>query len=198
MHKIDYTNYPLNSSEKTAEGFDEPILNNIKKILTESLNAQIDPRLAHIVIQAPNQLAFNRLGCEITRWFTQRKPSCLSKPLWIAVHEHSSSKGYHLHLAVIADGVSYIDLQILSERLSKYSKKGYAKLQKRKRVLLTDADGVLIRNQDDGLIRVGHTHLHHLKKEFADGFERLSYFAKSMSKRLIPNRKKCFLVCRYY
>lgn len=197
MQKIDYANYPLNSSVKTQEGFDEPILKNIQNIFSESLSTQNDPRVAHIVIQAPNELVFNRLGCEITRWFTQRKPSCPSKPLWIAVHERSSRKGLHLHLAVIADGVSYIDFQILCERLTKYSKKSYSKLQIRKRVLLTDADGVLIRNKDDGLIRKGHSHYHLLKKEFADCYERISYFAKSMTKRLIPNRNKCYLVCRF-
>jgi hypothetical protein len=196
MPNIDFTNYPLNSSEKTEEGFDENILKDIQIILSECISAQMEPRLAHLVVQSPNELIFERLGAEIRRWFTQRKPSCSSKPLWIAVHEQSTSRGFHLHLAVIADGISYVDLQILSERLSKFSKKGKARLLKRKRVFLTDSHGVILKNEDGGLIRKGHSHFHTLKTELADGYERLSYFAKSMTKRLIPNRKKCYLVCR--
>lgn len=107
----------------------------------------------------------------------------------------SSLKSLNLPLP-IADGIAYVDLQILSERLSKFSRKGKAKVLKRKRVFLTDSDGVIRKNEDGGLIRKGHSDYHTLKTELADGYERLSYFAKSMTKRLIPNRKKCYLVCR--
>lgn len=197
MLPINYNDLKLNTSEKTDEGFDEPILSNIQALLTESLASQNQPRLAHFIIQSPNDLLFKRLGIEITRWYSQRKPNSDKKPLWIAVYEYSKTKGYHLHLAVIADGISYIDLQILSERLLKYSKKGYAKLQRRKRAYMTDADGVIMRNKDDAFIRIGHSHLHNVKSELSDAYERVSYFAKSMTKRLIPDRKKSFLVCRF-
>lgn len=197
MLPISYDHLKLNNSVKTDEGFDEPILNHIKRLLSYSLISHKEPILAHIVIQAPNSLLFKRLGLEVTRWYSQRKPNSECKPLWISVYEKSKSKGKHMHLAVIADEIAYVDLLLLAERLCKYSDKGYSKIQKRLRPYKTDAYGVIAKNSDGALLRKGHTHFHNVRKEFDDAFERISYLAKNHTKCLIPARKTNYQVSRY-
>ncbi len=190
------------SKEKSAKGLYVNVVEKVFQILKHGLHNYQKPRAAHLVIDSPKLETIKSLPQDLERFLLQRnKPvDAQSKPNFVylyVVEKRPRSKKEHLHLLVVADGLDALDLRLLSERLVKFSSTRKVKIQQRRfdclPLAICENTGEIRLNRRGEYARKGSVYFHDLRWEFEDAFERLTYFAKVLTKP-----EYAFLSCSRY
>ncbi|MDC8772457.1 hypothetical protein [Roseateles albus] len=185
-----FNDLELYANSKSSKGFYVDILNKIEELLMFSLVNFTDPKVSHFTIDEPNQDKLQELRKDLARFLASRaktKGTKETKFLYLATLEiRPKNKQEHLHLAFFFDGLNTKDLNLLEERLAKFSNSNKAKLNHRRLDCLPldiyTETGEIKYNKRGNFARKGSTAWHELRTDSIDAFKRLSYLAKVYSK----------------
>lgn len=193
IYKGDYfNNLKLNPSDKCEDGFITKMLQALHERCVYSLKTMDRPRGFHIELTKVERSKVRMIPRIISRWAASRDRCSLSymtgKYQFLKAEEiRPRTKEFHIHLHIIADSVTYGDLQSLREALLPVAKMSSLKNRSLiyRPIKMNEATGECFTNVKTGNFeRIGSPWNHELtsKDEFEDYFTRASYICKVRTK----------------